>query len=529
VPEIHVGLLLRDRGAKIREPSAYKKKMTDDCTRPEPKSHSRKSIVRFSIDYIVEEWPSVLLVVALATIAKLQFNWLAAIDSYAFLALGGVGTAVVEQSHDPVKAVVVLIDEQAHEEQYHERSPLDRCTLRNHVEALYKATPELLAIDLDLSPIRVSADPETQRQEINCQHELDELIKTHSQVTPTILLKPFATVEDRSSRYSEIARKRARAWETDLKQAGLFFGDGRLPTAYGLLLEHYTEKHPTEPIFFANVARKIAGVPEKDNHHALTSLTNPRSYSDGLKIVPIGAGPSFPEIPANTPVFLGAGYGTDDHFITPLGTAFGVEAHAAVFAGKGVNEHEILHLFLDVFLDVLMGIGVGIMIARHWDKYFHRRFSEDPTERQRARFVIIRLSAWILLIAFVLTACSVVLLAHLGLWLSPIPITIGMMIDSFVSGSVDRGIEAGKEQKSALIEKLLAVPPDDRTRQVLEDEAFKVRHPAKTYLHPLTRHFGAEIRGLFQRDKHAAAWLLIMWTGVWLGAVIWAALLIIPD
>src|SRR5689334_15232522 len=102
--------------------------MTDDCTREEPRSGGRKSIVRFSIDYVIEELPSALLVVALSTIASLQFHWLAAIDSYAFLALGGISTAVVERSQAPPKAVVVLIDEQAHEKVYHERSPLDRCT-----------------------------------------------------------------------------------------------------------------------------------------------------------------------------------------------------------------------------------------------------------------------------------------------------------------------------------------------------------------------------------------------------------------
>lgn len=485
-------------------------------------THSMGHVVR---SYLLKEWSSAILVAAVVFLIHHNSNWLNAIDGYAFMAIGQLG--FVAEPKGSESAIALLIDSETYETRYLERSPLSRCALLEDLTPLYAANPDLVAIDIDISPalwtVRPAKSAESGKpteqglfqSEVDCEDKLYSMIKQHKK--KTVIMEPF----DVSDQAVELKKKKAE-WKTEMEQAGIKFGQAQLPVNYGLVIGE-----DSSPTSFAAQARKLVG---KHTNHSQKDRIDPREYA---RITPITI--SELNSQANSKVYLtaaldktmrpdrvafyGAAFGKDDIFMTPVGEVYGVEVQAAAYLSDGLQQHPIL----DLLVDIVIAIVFGILIAVCWNRYFVWRLSQVPKHRQLARLWIAGLVVAVLIMGMLISLLSLWLLARLGIWASPIPIAVGMLIDSFVSGSIDQAVHAGQEDKQTLIAKLLSDFPNEPALQAfLTSESKQRSHDPKDWLDGLRRHFGGDIKGLWSSGHDAAAGLLLVWSLVWLLTVGWA-------
>jgi hypothetical protein len=193
-------------------------------------------------------------------------------------------------------------------------------------------------------------------------------------------------------------------------------------------------------------------------------------------------------------VFFGAAYGEGDTFVTPLGDLYGVEIHAASFLSFLDPLSADNHL-AELLADIVFGFVFGFVIAFFWEQYFRLRLSDDSDRRLIAPVVLGGLGIAVALVAFVLTIVSWLLLARFGIWSSPIPMAIGMLIESFVSGSVAQGIREADSLKGG------------------------GRPPRQTFRESAKKFFGGSIVSLLQKRKLLSATLLTLRLGVWVAVV----------
>ncbi|MGZ5692558.1 MAG: hypothetical protein ACXWII_14230, partial [Burkholderiales bacterium] len=208
-------------------------------------------------EHIRDDWPAVLFVPALI-FALHHHNWLHAIDGYAFLLIGNL-SAIVQlpdtTATQNARAVVVLIDSESQENRYYEHSPLPRCALLTDLRTIYAASPNLLAIDLDLSPAvwlgtrsKAACDkadsrlidlppvgPPNAPDELRCQHELYCLIQEKSRNgTGTVVMTPFKAADPRTA-------AEQNDWLAEMQRANVRFGRAELPAEYGLVIKQYRD------------------------------------------------------------------------------------------------------------------------------------------------------------------------------------------------------------------------------------------------------------------------------------------------
>ena len=207
--------------------------------------------------HIINEWPETILVAAVVTIMHLHpahFGWFKAIDRYAYVVIGNLSTLLVPtlvqdnslKASSPV--LVVGIDPETYKSKYLERSPLNRCMIRDHLRRIYDLEPELVVVDLDLSPgpePGMEAQPSKPYKHASskaenygwgdgaaCQKKLDDFIKEQTTEGPKIVIAaPFG------DEWSDEQKR----WVRGMEQANVRFGSAKLPVEYGLVLSHYTD------------------------------------------------------------------------------------------------------------------------------------------------------------------------------------------------------------------------------------------------------------------------------------------------
>ena len=427
--------------------------MSNDETHSGGPRHSRFSLR----DYIREEWKATVFVAACVTIAHLGFNWLHAVDSYAFMALGNrvshtTGDANAARAAD--SAVVVRIDEQSFRTRYRERTPLDRCELSKQLAAIYAAQPNIVVVDLDLSPAdwtrRERSNAATREKE--CQTQLETTLASSApRGIRTVVMAPFDTFD------VTIATNNAD-WQRQQELAGVRFGDAALPVSYGITLDHYSGSRTLyEAARRESVTAPIAdeATPPSREHrridaraytrklqYVLTSWTDPdggtRLPDEDLtatlgKLLP----PPDEANPLNRVVFFGAGYGQEDTYLTPFGRLYGVEVHAAAFMSD--TQSPWCHL-IALIIEIAIAFMFGIIIVYCWTQYFAWRSDQRYIYEQLA-------SVWVAIMLLGLLAAITValivawlLLGRYGMWISPIPVAAGMLIESCMAGSVEAAV-----------------------------------------------------------------------------------------
>ncbi|VVO27641.1 CHASE2 domain-containing protein [Pseudomonas fluorescens] len=419
---------------------------------------------------LLHHLPGALVVASLVTIGHLHFHLLDAIDSYAFIGIGNLSAVEALSSGAKKPSVaVVLIDQSSYETNYHERSPLDRCQLRDDLKFLYDLPipPRLLVIDLDLSP---------GRGDVFCQNKLNELLINGQSRTKTVLMAPLPVNDP-------LASDIIQAWRETMEDAKIAFGDPNLPIRYGLVTKIECEEKKLAAVALdaaiavdrevpsdtAVAVKKLTNAStnpcrgEQEKKQSKEFLINPKQYVMGLRPVSTYKLSTqrelFSEWPGLPPpwqlpvVFFGGSYGEDDTYLTPLGTMYGVEVHAAAY--MSLVEPATLFSHLRSFgLEIGIAVLFGGVISFCWRHYFAMRFSPSPPKRQFSTIFVWILGLLLMALVMVTTAFSLCLLSTSNSWLSPIPIALGMLIESFFVGAVHEAVKEGDHQREMLVGKL---------------------------------------------------------------------------
>jgi hypothetical protein len=298
-----------------------------------------------------------------------------------------------------------------------------------------------------------------------------------------------------------------RLWVARMEGAAVRFGDAKVPVEYGVVTKQYVDPDSLAQAAVAAWGATVAGsVPANGMRHI-----DPRKYEAGL--VPVAVGPdaaatrgalarALTEAQRRgvgpVAVFFGAGYGEVDTFVTPLGELYGVEIHAAGLLSQldplGSEDH-----LAALLADVIFGFFFGFIIAACWQWYFAWRLADDAFTRQLAPLAIVALLLLVALAALAFSVVSLCLLQRWGIWSSPVPMAFGMLMESFVSGSVQQGTHALQHARD--------VGPRDRGLGESISRFFLQRDVAE----------------LWRRDARAAM-MVALYKAAWFGIVGWAFL-----
>ncbi|MGZ8272707.1 MAG: hypothetical protein ACXWUM_02245, partial [Burkholderiaceae bacterium] len=306
----------------------------------------------------------------------------------------------------------------------------------------------------------------------------------------------------------EIPKQGTRGAPTE--RPAVTFGHPRLPVKYGLVIKQYCHPDSLAGAAYTLAAMRI-DTPQSNVRCTEPEYIDPRKYLSGVITVPLSAPPPTSKalqerledrLEADSArgaigvhaVFFGAAFGQADTFVTPLGELYGVEIHAAGFLSFLDPVRPVTHL-TELLIDIFYGFFFGFLIAHYWSTYFALRLSHDSDERLRAPFRLVRLGVIIAVATVGLTFLSWWLLARHGLWLSPIPMALGMLIESFVSGSVTQGI---------------------READALKGQG---RPPRVSFREGARKFFGGDIFLLARKGKKLSAALLGLRLGIWTAIV----------
>lgn len=363
-------------------------------------------------------------------------------------------TAALAQGQELIPRAL-LISGEMYENDFHQRSPLDRATLAALFDKVLLGRPLILAVDLDISP---AFDPG--------QDTLDRLLIEASQHTLIVLATPVP-VESPKLRGEKLL------WMQKLCAGGVRFGTPTLHSTDGMVLR-YDPSAPT----FAQVAvtdlrakelKRTAQAPPTHSARqpppsaaatapACTKVMdagaegvdflNPLYYSgmaqEGssikrLKLINANYfSPSFEknistisslsDIPskndlAGQVVFLGGIYGTDDRFETLNGELYGVLVHAAIFYSLTHSLKE-LPIWICRIVDVILGVAMGWLFEKLWRTFYSHQsgyalLQNAQTEQERTLRAL----------AFgksILTLLGVVMASLLTLWVLLVATTIAL-------------------------------------------------------------------------------------------------------
>lgn len=488
--------------------------------------------------YLRTEWPDAVLVAALVTIFHLQTNWLAAIDGYAFLAIANLGVvkSLENPKQTPKRLIVAGIDDKAFQTRYRGRSPLSRCELLNDLKPIYGAKPDLIAIDIDISPADWSDQPPAPSVlhgenrlakkdgtalplEVQCELQLYEMI-VKSTDTKTVLMEPFAGVGQ-----AGIISKQKSAWDelgNIRKHQHIRFARAEVPVNYGLVIKQLNG----DKDFAVQIAAALGS--REQNNSRKPTLVDPRRY---VEIIPVSvselnksaAGLELPLAETKraggakhpySVVFFGGIYGKDDLYLTPLGEVFGVEIQAATYLSQdGLRERH-----LEAFVcDIVIAILFGILIAMCWYYYFAWRIDKEAVCRQLAPFWILVLVASGGVLALIAVGFSTILVTRWGVWISPVPVAIGMLIDIFVSGSVAQAVHALRHNEPLVPSiGLQLMTAGSGTAKIAQDATLQQRTEPGSFCESLNRMCGGDVQRLRKNGRVCAAGLLTLWTIAWM-------------
>lgn len=396
----------------------------------------------------------------------------------------------------------LLIDEAAFQNEFRERTPLDRERLGATIEAVVARKPAILAIDIDLSPLAGTSDAERAAQE-----RLDELLIRTSASTPVILVTPFATA------LPERARVNAQ-WMRKLCTSGakLSFAHSYVARNQGVV----TKIHPAFPSLgnavYAQWTRRdtvdkgacaaLSGSGGNDGYpafldamfvHSLTAPLRERSalvplnvnfFEEGLSgrlsyllsDHPVSA--PMPDDLAGHVVFLGTDIRTMDSLVTASGPQPGVLVHAATFFSR-VHPIHALPQWLLFLIETLAGLMLLRAFTWLWQRY-HADLDLPPSNRSLLRqagaiLLASRWSAAVIALTVLVSLFSIALSGFLlaqATWFNFAPIAIAAAVKA-----KDSAAETGRralEDKLAELEHRHTRRVRSRVRRGL---AVLLKHP----------------------------------------------------
>lgn len=372
--------------------------------------------------------------------------------------------------------VVVGISASRYTREYRGLSPLPRCQLRDDLRALYAAKPRSLAIDFDLSPTILAQTLADGGESAGCEAEITQLLADNSEITTVITPFPVEGQEFSQQKHQwmlKLCAKHLTFAEPFLNRGWGGVTYDWLPSPYALgniVARRVQESRSDHGDAAENICSKLKELgtespasvgngylsgdwdsPQWLEHAPHPSLLNFAALSHLVELRNWESAAPPPEGLAGKHVFLGAKYGVDDRFPTPVGERYGVDLHAAASASLLQPIADLSDL-VGLFVDFLIGLAFAKIVHFFWNGHFEAVSGRQcPAVSRNAN----RALAPIWLLAFVVVyggliclaaAVSFSLLTYIGLWLAPVPIAIGMFIDGFLTGSVEHASERLAEE-----------------------------------------------------------------------------------
>ncbi|WP_397452315.1 CHASE2 domain-containing protein [Pseudomonas sp. NA-150] len=479
------------------------------------------------ISKITHHLPAALMVSALVGIGHHKYHMLDAIDGYAFLSIGNLAAKAASlgiKSHPTV--AVVLIDQKWHEDKYRQRAPLDRCQLAIDLERIYTLfKPKLLVVDLDLSPaLPVNGDAGGKNS--GCESQLEVVLNKYHK-TPTVLMEPSQVLDTEG-------QKEIQEWRNRLSLV-VTFGNPTLNLSYGLLNTIGCKADSMAAAAFEKYNEPAKGENCLAKREQALRVS-PGQYRSGLSAVAVSdlytcqAESKGNDDPYQLPVvFFGGSYDDSDTYLTPVGQMYGVEVHAAAYMSLLQPTDEAREVLAFV-LDIVLGLLLGRFIARCWQIYFALRFSDRARNRQMAPYAIFGLTLGLLVVVAFLTVVSFYLLRNYSIWLSPIPIAVGMLIESFFNSAIGEAVEEGYRQRQTLIASLKAAHDHGpgAFQQQVAHEVEQRPHHAHGLEERAARFFVLDFRRLRKTHQYTALAFLLLRRAAFfllLAFYIWVSLL----
>jgi hypothetical protein len=393
-----------------------------------------------------------------------------------------------------------------YEKKYGGFETLHRCPLYADLSRIIEgATPGLIAtrptytvgIDFSLTPPRrleASIYAKSKDEEAACQTQIDALLdrnahritmiysseyfdgKTkplHSDsVRKLICGKPNSTAVDAPvrARHEKIVQ-----WSEARFCEGVTFGHSNLDLEYGIVARTYQTnsksnyeyirfgellsnrwfKQNTPPCLGSKFCKQPIAFEKLENFYNQGNLLSMNDDCLGGISTSSKCALLRPSAPAINHVILGSAYTSDDVWLTPRNLLLGVQVHAAVAARSSIPHANVLaYLF-----DIAIGVAFGFITHVIWHK-FYISVKTSPLESMTWKQIFQLLSP-VLLPVLILLACIAAIalsrwLLSLGLWINPVPVLIGLVIDAMLSNlllSIEM-IKSKRKSKSATLRKI---------------------------------------------------------------------------
>lgn len=378
--------------------------------------------------WLAEEWTSVLFIVCLVMVLHhagplkplsrlsllLLMNWQAE---------GGEAAWSVPES---APIWLVAIDMEDFESRFQERRPLQRCELLKDLGIILDARPDVLAIDLDLSPLKSPT-----KDEERCQDELNRRLKGPPDAnqddgppTQVVLIQPFETGTNASAREKE-------KWKREIASTNVHFSNAEIQLSFNFAIDF-----KCDPSGFAETAYEfgpakasLCGEHSENSEHSEHERAISYRALQSLVHQKRASALASPLMSLRGKTVL---YGTRadaDRAVTPIGKTHGVVVHAAKLATleKSVYESALLGFGLDLLFAIAYSVFASVSIRR----YLALTRSDSPPDRARR-------SSWLLGFALcsAIFASIALAIAYLAIRrdvvIEPLLITLGLAIDGLV-------------------------------------------------------------------------------------------------
>ena len=418
------------------------------------------------VDFVSEQWKSVLFSAALAAIFE-HLGILKIFTKFSWLLVAGLAaqSTAIDVSINRHTPIVVTLSEDRFITHYSEKSPLDRCMLRDDIAAILSKGTQRLAIDFDLSPLAKGNSTD-----LACQVALDSLLDQEAK--RLVILTPFPVKGD---------FKRAKhTWMLERCANGVHFGDGALDKSLGMVNEQFIGEEEILQSRFAEQLHhgfndyacqlvKQASSPadnpwlqkddeKKENTAYETAPINFSAVQTHLAVIPIGSQDFNDGLLWNdNPVLFGIDSDKEDNYLTPLGKLAGVVIHGARLVSLEYPI-ETLPAWLGLLIDMGIAFCFAWVVGQFWNGYvMATRFDMHIRELSKGHLrtaigtgvIFAFVLVYLLLVLYFIFASEFFFLQY-HFMLAPLLIAISILFDGFVSAPIEqiqRLLEEHKEEK----------------------------------------------------------------------------------
>ena len=366
-------------------------------------------------------------------------------------------------------ATVLEISRESYEKVYRGTSPLNRVELERQLRPALDpaAQARLVVIDLDISP----ATPDDQSGTT-----LDSLLDSPSNAPVVLVVPSFRASSELAQRQSDWMAQRCAAGTS---RRPVYFALPELASEGGAIIRHSeaypsvgnvarwatTRAHTEPPTTPANCRAAMRPDIVCAVHGKVRDLDLLREYFGELSAhcglapidfqsisgsrtarhrLPDPGAPALSDL-AGRVAFVGGSYDSRDVHLTGSGPLDGVYIHAAIFASSSST---LLHLWA-VCLEILLGALLGHLFGALFAQY--QRQSRVYRESLQVRTIRKAALAWIGSVSIIVVVALFGIVAAYGLvwsssyslargvWVNPVPLVFGMLVDGLVASRIDSG------------------------------------------------------------------------------------------